>query len=154
MRFAVVIEKAPNNYCAYLPNLPGCISVGDTLEEMRWMIQEAVEFHLEGMAEDGDPIPEPTTECEYLEVPSPGRSGASKYLVLYEKGPTSWGAEIPDLPGCVAAGDTLEEVKQLIRERMKLHLDRLREDGDPIPEPTTLCEYIEVAAPVTVPPRS
>lgn len=77
-----------------------------------------------------------------------------KYLVLYEKGPTSWGAYIPDLPGCVAAGDTLEEVKQLIREGMELHLDSMREDGDPIPEPTTMCEYIEVAAPVAVQPRS
>jgi len=77
-----------------------------------------------------------------------------KYLVLYEKGPTSWGAYIPDLPGCVAAGDTLEEVKQLIREGMELHLDSMREDGDPIPEPTTLCEYVEVATPVAVQPRS
>jgi predicted RNase H-like HicB family nuclease len=74
-----------------------------------------------------------------------------KYLVLYEKGPTSWGAYIPDLPGCVSVGDTLEEVKQLIREGMELHLEAMREDGDAIPEPTTLCEFVEVAQSVTTP---
>ena len=71
-----------------------------------------------------------------------------KYLVLYEKGPTSWGAYLPDLPGCVAAGDTLDEVKQLIREAVEFHLEGMREEGDPIPEPSTRFELIEVSAPV------
>jgi len=82
-----------------------------------------------------------------------GLSKPMKYLVLYERGPTSWGAYIPDLPGCVSVGDTLEEVKQLIREAVEIHLEGMREDGDPIPEPTTLCEYTEVAAPVFNQPR-
>ena len=68
MRYAVVIEKASGNYSAYIPDLPGCVSVGDTIEEVKQNIQEAIEFHLEGMQEDGLPIPQPTTECEYVEV--------------------------------------------------------------------------------------
>lgn len=68
MKYAVIIEKAENNYSAYAPDIPGCIAVGDTLEETKQMIQEAIEFHLEGMREEGLPIPEPTTHTEYVEV--------------------------------------------------------------------------------------
>ena len=53
MRYAVVIEKGERNYSAYVPDLPGCVSVGDTLEEVKVEIREAIEFHLEGMREDG-----------------------------------------------------------------------------------------------------
>jgi predicted RNase H-like HicB family nuclease len=61
-----------------------------------------------------------------------------KYLVIYEKGPTSWGAYVPDLPGCVAVGKTEAEVRKLIERAVELHLRLMREDGDPIPEPTAM----------------
>ncbi len=61
MRYAVVIERAGKNYSAYVPDLPGCVSTGCTVEETTRNIQQAIELHLEGMQEDGDPIPEPTT---------------------------------------------------------------------------------------------
>jgi predicted RNase H-like HicB family nuclease len=66
-----------------------------------------------------------------------------KYAVIFEKGDTSYGAYVPDLPGCVAVGESLEEVKRLIREAIAFHLEGLREEGLPIPEPTTLVEYVE-----------
>jgi predicted RNase H-like HicB family nuclease len=67
--YAVVIERVPDsNYCASVPDLPGCVSTGDSMEEVRQNIREAIEFHLDGMREDGEPIPEPTTEVEYAEV--------------------------------------------------------------------------------------
>jgi predicted RNase H-like HicB family nuclease len=69
MQYAVVIEKVPDsNYSAYVPDLPGCISTGDTLDEAKLNIHEAIEFHLDGMRQDGDPIPEPTTQVAYAEV--------------------------------------------------------------------------------------
>ena len=68
MRYAVVIEKAEGNYSAYVPDLPGCVTVGDTIEEVKPNIQEAIEFHLESLQEDGLPIPKSTTECDYVEV--------------------------------------------------------------------------------------
>lgn len=68
MRFAVVIEKANENYSAYVPDLPGCIATGATLEEVAQTIEEAVQFHLDGLREDGLPIPEPSTVCEYVEI--------------------------------------------------------------------------------------
>ena len=71
MRYAVVIEKAEGNYSAYVPDLPGCVATGETIEEVKQMIAEAIEFHIEGMREDGLPIPKPTSiahEVEVLEV--------------------------------------------------------------------------------------
>lgn len=69
MKYAIVIETAPgSNYSAYVPDLPGCVSTGDSLDEVRRNMHEAIEFHLEGMREDGEPIPEPTTKVDYAEV--------------------------------------------------------------------------------------
>jgi len=68
MRYAVVIEKGERNFSAYVPDLPGCAAVGDTLEEAKAEIREAIEFHLDGMREDGLPIPKPSSSAEYVEV--------------------------------------------------------------------------------------
>lgn len=70
MRYAVVIEKAEGNYAAYVPDLPGCVAVGDTIEEIEREIQEAIEFHLEGLRAEGLPVPEPSSRVEYIEVPA------------------------------------------------------------------------------------
>jgi predicted RNase H-like HicB family nuclease len=68
MRYAIVIEKSETGYGAYVPDLPGCVAVGETLEETERLIREAVEFHLEGMRDDGILPPEPTSLAEYVEV--------------------------------------------------------------------------------------
>jgi predicted RNase H-like HicB family nuclease len=68
MRYAIVIEKAEGNYSAYVPDLPGCIATGATLEEVEREIREAVAFHIEGMQEDGLPVPQPTSTVEYIEL--------------------------------------------------------------------------------------
>jgi predicted RNase H-like HicB family nuclease len=68
MRYAIAIEKIPNNYSAYALDLPGCAATGATLAEVQQQIKEAIEFHLEGLREEGLPIPEPTTICEYVEA--------------------------------------------------------------------------------------
>jgi predicted RNase H-like HicB family nuclease len=69
-----------------------------------------------------------------------------RYAIMIEKGPTSYGAYVPDLPGCVAVGDTVEEVKQRIAGAIAMHIEGMREDGEPVPAPSTLCDYVEVAA--------
>jgi predicted RNase H-like HicB family nuclease len=68
LKYAVVIEKAENNYSAYVPDLPGCVATGTTAEELEAEIREAIEFHLEGMREDGLPIPPPQSRVEYIDV--------------------------------------------------------------------------------------
>ena len=70
MRYAIVIEKASANYAAYVPDLPGCIATGATVEETESLIREAIEFHLEGLKSDGLPIPLPSSQVEYVDVPA------------------------------------------------------------------------------------
>jgi predicted RNase H-like HicB family nuclease len=70
IRYAIVIEKAKNNYAAYVPDLPGCIATGQTREETEHQIRQARELHLRGMREDGLAIPEPVSQVEYVDVPA------------------------------------------------------------------------------------
>ena len=68
MRYLVIIEKGPTSFGAYVPYLPGCVAVGETRSKVMKLIHEAIEFHLEGMQEDGLPVPEPHSSGELIEV--------------------------------------------------------------------------------------
>ncbi len=67
-----------------------------------------------------------------------------KYTVIYEKGPTPWGAYVPDLPGVISVGDSCDEVERLIQEAIEFHLDGMREEGIPIPPPSSFAGVVEV----------
>jgi predicted RNase H-like HicB family nuclease len=69
----------------------------------------------------------------------------TRYAIVVEKGVDSYGAYVPDLPGCVAAAETRNEVLQLIREAIEFHIETMREDGLGVPEPSSSAEYVEVA---------
>ncbi|HSB18165.1 MAG TPA: type II toxin-antitoxin system HicB family antitoxin [Bryobacteraceae bacterium] len=69
MRYAVVIERAENNDSAYVPDLPGCVATGATVEETEAQIREAIEFHIAGLREDGVSIPQPSSRVDYVDVP-------------------------------------------------------------------------------------
>ena len=69
-----------------------------------------------------------------------------KYMVVIEKGKSGYGAHVPDLPGCIAAADTEDEVKALIKEAIEFHIEGLREAGEPVPEPSSASVYIEIDA--------
>ena len=68
MKYAVVIEKGEKGYGAYVPDLPGCIAAGDTKKEVKKLIHEAIEFHIEGLKENGEQLPQPTSSIEFIEV--------------------------------------------------------------------------------------
>ena len=68
MRYAIVIEKSETGFGAYVPDLPGCVAVGETIQETEQLIKEAVEFHIEGLKEDGAEVPMATSVAEYVEV--------------------------------------------------------------------------------------
>ena len=68
MRYAIVIEKADSNYAAYVPDLPGCVTTGATVEETERLLGEAIEFHIRGMREDGLVIPQPSSKVNYVDV--------------------------------------------------------------------------------------
>ena len=68
MKYTVVIEKTPNNYAAYVPDLPGCVATASSREELLEEIREAIEFHIEGMLEDGEPVPEPQATAAVVDA--------------------------------------------------------------------------------------
>ena len=68
MRYAVVIEAGETGFGAYVPDLPGCVAAAETRDDVVRLIQEAIEFHIEGLREDGQPIPKPTSSIEFIEV--------------------------------------------------------------------------------------
>ena len=68
MRYAIVIERAASNYSAYVPDLPGCVATGATIEEVEAEIREAITLHLDGLREDGVPVPQPSSQVEYVDV--------------------------------------------------------------------------------------
>lgn len=70
----------------------------------------------------------------------------TRYMVVVERGETSWAAHVPDLPGCVAVGETREDALRLIREAIEFHIDGLRQDGLPVPTPSSEGEFVEVGA--------
>ena len=67
MKYAIVIEKSKNNYSAYVPNLLGCIATGKSYKELKQRMNEAIEMHVEGMSDDGLPVPKPSSEVNYVE---------------------------------------------------------------------------------------
>jgi predicted RNase H-like HicB family nuclease len=69
-----------------------------------------------------------------------------RYMVIIEKGDTSYGAHVPDLPGCIAVGQSRQEVLGLIREAIELHIEGLRDAGKPVPAPSSVSEYVDVDA--------
>jgi predicted RNase H-like HicB family nuclease len=71
VRFAILIEKTATGYSAHVPDLPGCVAAGETREETGDLIREAIAFHLEGMRLHGEPLPEPASMCEYVDVAVP-----------------------------------------------------------------------------------
>jgi predicted RNase H-like HicB family nuclease len=68
MKYAIVIEKAEGNFSAYVPDLPGCIATGASIEDVEQQIREAIKFHIDGMREDGEEIPTPSSRVEYVHV--------------------------------------------------------------------------------------
>lgn len=68
MRYAIVIEKANGNYSAYVPDLPGCIATGESVAEVEIKIRDAIRFHIDGLKEDGLPVPGPTSIADYVEA--------------------------------------------------------------------------------------
>jgi predicted RNase H-like HicB family nuclease len=68
MRYAIVIEKADGNYSAYVPDLPSCVATGASLEETEREIRDAIRFHIDGLKEDGQPVPKPTSIADYVEA--------------------------------------------------------------------------------------
>jgi predicted RNase H-like HicB family nuclease len=157
MEYAVVIEPTSTGFSVYVPDVDGCVAVGETEAEATAQIREALEFHFEGIRADGEPIPQPASRLEYVKDVlsiSGSRSnvadGTSGYAIVIERGPTSFGAYVPDLPGCVAVAQTEAEVRKLIRDGIQIHLEEMQLGGEPVPEPTSRIAYVDIAQTASV----
>lgn len=145
MKFLVVYEKGPNNYCAFVPNLPViCMSTGDTVEEIERNIREAMEGHIEFTLLDGDPLPEPMSWTEDVEVRSQEGGFPRKYRVVFEESSINNAAFVPDLPDCVWVGDSTEAVRQRIIRAIEVYPKGLSWEGEVISEPDSWGEFVEV----------
>ena len=145
MKYTIVFEKAPNNYAAFSPDIPGCVSTANTPEEMRLMIREALEFHFECMELDGHPIPTPTARIEMLEA------AGREYVIVYEQWPGKWLAYIPDfLPECDVEGSSYEEAWDNMRRVIAEYLAAKERNGEPLPAPSAWAETMEIAHPSEV----
>jgi predicted RNase H-like HicB family nuclease len=69
-RYAIVVEKAKSNYAAYVPDLPGCVATGATVKETEQRLREAIKIHVQGLREDGLPVPKPCSRVDYVEIPA------------------------------------------------------------------------------------
>ena len=150
MKFLVFYEKAPGNYCAFVPNLPViCLSTGGTVEEIQQNIREAMDGHIEFMMEDGEQIIEPTVWQEDLEIQLKEDGALLKFNVIFENSPTNNAAYCPDVSGCWSSGGTLEEVREELRQVIRFRLGEEEPDDEVImPEPHSWGEFVEVALPV------
>ena len=149
MKFLVIYEKAPGNYCAFVPNLPViCLSTGATVEEIQQNIREAMDGHLEFMQMDGDPIIQPSVWFEELEVGLSEDGQTLKYNVMFENSPTNNAAYCTDLPGCWATGSTLDEARDEMRRVIHYRLDDSATDDENMPGSDSWAELVEVALPV------
>ena len=149
MKFLVIYEKAPGNYCAFVPNLPViCLSTGATVEEIQQNIREAMDGHLEFMHMDGDPIVQPSVWFEELEIGLSEDGQTRKYNVMFENSPTNNAAYFSELPGCWATGSTLEEAREEIRRVIHSRLDDSAQDDDNMPGSDSWAELVEVALPI------
>jgi len=152
MQYTAIIEKEPNtDWGAYVPDLPGCVAVGASREEVERLIQEAVELHLRAMREDGEPIPAPNSMALIVEVAAQrnqNRMGerSVRYTIVIENAGNNYSAYVPDFPGCIATGKTIEETKRNMQDAIAFHLRGMREDGEPIPQPNSTADVVEVAA--------
>ncbi len=137
MRYMVVIDRTPRNYCAFSPDVLGCIATGDTADEVTTLMREGIGYSLEDLVERGQPLPEPTSWA--IEVKG--------YVVPISKTPNGYRAEPPDMPFVVAAADTRERVEALILETMTEYLAWHCKRP---PEPTAQIVYVDVEAPQPV----
>ena len=131
MRYTVVIERGDRNFAVYAPDLPGCVAVGDTLEEATAEMEGAIEFHLEGMREDGLPIPSASSPRSELSL--------SDGSIVIEPLPESDGggflATVPDLPGCMSDGETRAEAARNVEDAIAAWLEEARGLDRAAPEP-------------------
>ena len=146
MKYTIVFEKSPNNYAAFSPDIPGCVSTANTPEEMRLMIREAIEFHFECLQKDGELVP---TRSAWIETVA---FAGQEYIAVYEREAGNFVAYIPDfLPECEVTDSSAEGVVRNLHRSANAFWWQKKLNGEPLPEPSAWAETMEIAHPSEVP---
>ena len=156
MRYPVVIDKDPDSdYCILVPDLPGCITAADTVEEVLIQAVEAIKCHLGGMLIDGDPIPEPKDIAYHQN--NPDYADALQWdtvtitmpelrhypVRIHKKRYGNYRLSVPDLPGCTAHGKTVTEVHAKAALAIERHMETLVLKNRDIPKPNPIAQHRE-----------
>ncbi len=146
MRYAVVTKNAANGYEAFVPDHPDCESRGESAEDAINALRNTLQSHLEAMLQQGEAIEAPTAKTELIEAAllNSADSETTTYLVVIDKAPNNYAAWVPDLPVCLSVGDTLAEMRAMIKEAIEFHIEALEDCGDLVPVPESRGSFIEV----------
>ncbi len=135
--YLVILERGERNWGAYAPDIPGCISTGKDRKETRRNFMEALQGHLDWMQRDGDVIPPPQAETEFVTITLPGLA-PRRYLIILQ--PTllgNWSATPADVPDLVLEFTTRAETLHLLRVALQSQLETMLAAGEPLPEPAS-----------------
>ena len=156
MRYPVVIDKDPDSdYCILVPDLPGCITAADTVEEVLIQAVEAIKCHLGGMLIDGDPIPEPQDIATHQNNPHYADFQRWEWvtvtlpelrhypILITRKRRKHYQLSVPDLPGCTAHGKTVTEVHAKAALAIERHMETLVLNDTEIPQPKPIAQHRE-----------
>lgn len=149
MKYAIIVDAWDGKFESTVPDFPWCSYTCQTADEALQETVDALELHLTGLVEDGDPIPSPTATISDVQVQVPTAmdpSGSTTYRVVIERAPQNLSAFVPDLPGCISVGRTMDEMLAMIKEAMEGHIELMVEDGDPIPPKTSIVDMFEIEA--------
>ncbi len=142
--YTVILEHGPKSWGAYCPDLPGCIAAAKTRSEVESLYREAAEAWVEATLEDGDPIPPPQAETDFVTVTLSGYA-PRRYLVILQPTPLgTWSATPADVPDLILEFSGRAETLLLLRAALQSHLETLLAGGSPLPEPASEAATVAV----------
>lgn len=150
LHFAIVVEVRRHAFVGCVVDEIWCEYSGRTADEALQNTIAGLEFHLHGLIEDGDPLPQPSARIAEIEVSVPelyGPAQSATYKIVVERAPKNYAAYVPDLPGCVSAADTFDETLTMMQEAIEGHLELMAEDREPLPPKAALVEMVKVDIP-------
>lgn len=149
MKIPVIVEQQTQGFDVFVPYFPDCVINAATPATARELARAKIQSRVDRIRAEGGELPDGDARVETIEVTLPDSLDRERgsYEVIIEKAPNNYAAWVPNLPVCVAVGDTLDEMRSMIKEAIEFHVEALVEDGEQIPPKKILVEMIEVDAP-------
>ncbi len=150
LQFAVVVEARRHAFVGCVVDEVWCEYPGRTAEDALQNTIAGLEHHLNGLIEDGEPLPQPSARIAEVTVSVPDFYGplqSATYKIVVERAPKNYAAYVPDLPGCVSAADTFDETLTMMQEAIEGHLELMAEDREPLPLKAAFVGMVKIDIP-------